>query len=160
MEWKSLFAMQEKLDRYIEEKQQLEDHDLFDRKVMALLVELGELANETRCFKFWSKKKASEKSVILEEYVDGLHFILSLGLELGVRYEPKSVKDGEDLTTEFHNTFENIVAFKTNASEHYYQEMFNQFLKLGMGLGFSEHDIVKAYCDKNNVNYERQDTGY
>ena len=54
------------------------------RKMLALLVEIGELANETRCFKYWSNKPASEREVILEEYVDGLHFILSIGIDLGI----------------------------------------------------------------------------
>ncbi len=66
------------------------EHDLQPKKIvkkkkmLALLVEIGELANETRCFKYWSNKPASEREVILEEYVDGLHFILSIGIDLGI----------------------------------------------------------------------------
>ncbi len=75
--------MQQALDSHIEEKHQLQNEDLFTRKTLALLVEIGELANETRCFKFWSVKPASEKQVVLEEFVDGIHFILSLGIECG-----------------------------------------------------------------------------
>jgi dimeric dUTPase (all-alpha-NTP-PPase superfamily) len=41
---------------------------------------MGELANEVRCFKFWSYKLPSEEKVILEEYVDGIHFITSLAI--------------------------------------------------------------------------------
>src|SRR5688500_20051556 len=55
--------------------------DVFREKCLALLVELGELANETRCFKFRSKKPRNDDSVLLEEYVDNRHFRLSLGLE-------------------------------------------------------------------------------
>ena len=83
MQLEKLFRVQQALDQHIEEKHELQNEDLFARKVLALLVELGELANETRCFKFWSIKPSSEKSVILEEYVDGIHFILSLGIECG-----------------------------------------------------------------------------
>jgi len=86
MNVEKLYSMQYALDTHIEEKHGLKE-DLFNRKMLALLVELGELANETRCFKFWSLKAASEKAVILEEFVDGVHFILSLGLESGFRYE-------------------------------------------------------------------------
>ena len=56
----------------------LEDKDLEENKILALLVEISELANETRCFKHWSKKGPSEESVLLEEYVDSLHFFLSI----------------------------------------------------------------------------------
>ncbi|WP_345840755.1 dUTP diphosphatase [Bacillus sp. P14.5] len=58
-----LFQMQKALDTYIEKEHGLEEADLFQEKTMALLVEVGELANETRCFKFWSKKPASEKTL-------------------------------------------------------------------------------------------------
>ena len=47
---------------------------------MALLVE-RELANETRSFKFWSTKGPSANEIILEEYVDSIHFLLSLLIE-------------------------------------------------------------------------------
>ena len=40
------------------------------KRVLALLVEIAELANETRSFKYWSLKGASEKEVLIEEYVD------------------------------------------------------------------------------------------
>lgn len=57
LDWGILFSKQEKLDQYIIENHQLHDQDLFEEKMLALLVELGELANETRCFKFWSEKR-------------------------------------------------------------------------------------------------------
>lgn len=79
----TLFKMQKALDSHIESQHGLQNEDLFERKVLALLVEIGELANETRCFKFWSVKPSSERNVILEEFVDGVHFILSLGIECG-----------------------------------------------------------------------------
>lgn len=40
------------------------------------MVELGELANETRCFKFWSTRQTGEKNRVLEEYIDCLFMIL------------------------------------------------------------------------------------
>src|SRR5690625_6269037 len=83
MDWTTLFSMQETLDKHIIDNHQLQQKDLMEEKYLALLVELGELANETRCFKFWSTKPASARKKILEEYVDGVHFILSLGIEKG-----------------------------------------------------------------------------
>ncbi len=80
MELKTLFTMQRELDAYIQKSQSVKE-DVFKEKGLALLVELAELANETRCFKFWSAKGPSEREVILEEYVDSIHFILSLGIE-------------------------------------------------------------------------------
>src|SRR5699024_7652437 len=81
MNWKLLFEKQVELDAYITNNHDLSGSDLFEKKILALFVELGELANETRCFKFWSMKERNSNSVILEEYVDNIHFLLSLGLE-------------------------------------------------------------------------------
>ena len=81
-----LFSLQRELDNRIVQEHELEGQNLFEKKLLALMVEVGELANETRCFKYWSKKAPSPKETILEEYVDGIHFILSLGLELGVTH--------------------------------------------------------------------------
>ena len=78
MNVKRLSEMQEVLDDRIIKEHQLEDKNLEENKIFALLVEISELANETRCFKHWSKKGPSEESVILEEYVDSLHFFLSI----------------------------------------------------------------------------------
>jgi len=162
MNWDKLYSMQQQLDHYIEENHQLIDKDLFQQKCLALLVELGELANETRCFKFWSSKPGNEKSVILEEYVDGVHFILSLGLETGYRYTGKGkiepVKNSE--TVLFNDVFSACVSFKNNTSKENYENLFVTYLQLGHLLGFSEEDIQYAYFKKNEINYERQNQGY
>src|SRR5690625_3584703 len=116
MNLEKLFEIQAELDKRIVEKHGLQNEDLLDKKILALQVELGELANEWRGFKFWSEDqepnicdlpkgtctcrdcemyycdKVHESTVeaknlyvnpLLEEYVDCLHFILSIGLEIG-----------------------------------------------------------------------------
>ena len=80
----TLFQEQFKLDKTIQEKHQVTYQDTLIKRILALLVELGECLNETRSFKFWSYKKPSPNEVILEEYVDALHFYLSLGLCLNI----------------------------------------------------------------------------
>ncbi|WP_313800720.1 dUTP diphosphatase [Cytobacillus sp.] len=163
MNYQKLFAMQKGLDQHIESQHQLENEDLFDRKILALLVELGELANETRCFKFWSVKPSSSKETILEEFVDGVHFILSLGLECGFEQkidfiEKKEVE--ESINDQFLIVFEKVSQFKKCKCLEKYQELFQAYIHLGELLGFHAEDIEKAYMDKNEVNYQRQKEGY
>ena len=81
MDLLQLFKLQKLDDRIA--KNMTYNRKIVKRKMLALLVEIGELANETRCFKYWSNKPASEREVILEEY-GGLHFILSIGIDLGI----------------------------------------------------------------------------
>lgn len=161
MNWEQLFQMQRQLDTYIQNNHQLVANELFDRKVLALLVEIGELANETRCFKFWSKKAASEENVILEEYVDGLHFILSLGIDQGLEMDVVTISsiDG-DTTSLFLELYQSVQTFRAETNEANYRYLFGVFIRLGQVLGFSEKAIMQAYIDKNEVNFERQDQNY
>ncbi|HLR41042.1 MAG TPA: dUTP diphosphatase [Virgibacillus sp.] len=161
MDWNTLFTMQAALDKYIEENNDLANTDIFEAKYLALLVELGELANETRCFKFWSKKPGSDRAVILEEFVDNLHFILSLGIEKEYRFEGKGLENVTLTQTEqFTNTFAACVHFKQEPTKHNYEQLFTDYLQLGSLLGFNEAEIQEAYFKKNKINYERQNQGY
>lgn len=157
-----LFELQKELDRRIEKEHSLEQADLMDKKILALLVELGELANETRCFKFWSKKPAAERNVILEEYVDGIHFILSIGIDLNVQNDVKllPVEGSRELVDQFHAVFSSINKFHHNQTLKSYQKLFDAYILLGGLLGFSLEEIEKAYKMKNEVNHQRQDQGY
>lgn len=163
MNYQKLFAMQKGLDEHIETKHQLQDEDLFERKVLALLVELGELANETRCFKFWSLKPSSPRETVLEEYVDGIHFILSLGLVCGFEKESEflgEVTGKDSINDQFLFVFEIISKFKNSKTLKDYKELFQAYIYLGELLGFTAKAIERAYVQKNEVNYERQQQGY
>ncbi|PLT31204.1 dUTP diphosphatase [Peribacillus deserti] len=164
MNYDQLFALQKSLDLHIETMHGLRKEELFDKKVLALLVEVGELANETRCFKFWSLKKSSPREVILEEYADGIHFILSLGITKSYEHIGPDMDEAEnrdcDMTSQFLTVYKSINTFKEDPSEQVYKEMFTQYAKLGHLLGFSFADIETFYMDKNKVNYERQQQGY
>lgn len=161
MDWTTLFSMQQTLDHHIKTKHRLTDKNLLEERHLALLVELGELANETRCFKFWSTKPASDTAAILEEYVDGIHFILSLGLESGYSYN-KALEDqvNGSLTEQFNEVFNKCITFRNDPTQINYEILFTTYLQLGVMLGFSEEDIQTAYVKKNEVNFKRQHQGY
>lgn len=154
--------MQKELDQRIETKHQLQNERLLERKVLALLVEIGELANETRCFKFWSLKPPSKEEVILEEYVDGLHFLLSIGLELHMSdiNDMVPTKSNESLTNQFLTIYHEASLLKENLSVNTYLHLFQLYLNLGLSLGFTMNQIYDAYVSKNEINHERQNQGY
>lgn len=161
MNWSKLFTLQHELDSRIMKEHQLTGNFLSER-LLALQVEIGELANETRCFKYWSVKPPSEREKILEEYVDGIHFILSLGLTLGFEtYTPKRSKRNEKgMVEQFLTIFHCISQLYADQSAEAYVELFSGYIVLGSMLGFSEQEIEDAYLEKNLVNHERQDKGY
>ncbi|ANU25699.1 dUTP diphosphatase [Planococcus versutus] len=161
MKLQELFKMQAELDHFIQSNQNITE-DVFRKKGLSLLVELAELANETRCFKFWSSKKASERSVILEEYVDSIHFLLSLGIEKDLNTlenwpEPISEKD---LTELFLQTQYAIQAFLKNYSMSNYMEIWSCYGGIAVALEFSYDEVLDAYMKKNKTNYDRQNEGY
>lgn len=161
MNLNKLFQLQHNLDERIIVEHNLHKESLFSKKVLALQVEISELANETRCFKFWSNKGPSNKNIILEEYVDCLHFILSLGLEKNyVNLKPIIRDDDNDLTETFINIYIDINDFVVCSSKDNYKTLFEDFLCLGKNLGFTSEEVENAYLEKNNINHQRQDTGY
>jgi dimeric dUTPase (all-alpha-NTP-PPase superfamily) len=163
MRLEKLFAMQQALDQHIEKKHGLQDEDLFNRKVLALLVEIGELANETRCFKFWSVKPPSGKKVILEEFVDGVHFILSLGIECDFQKQALSINNvptALSVTEQFLLINERVIRFQNSKSVTNYIALFEGYIQLSMLLGITYEEMEQAYFDKNEVNYQRQQNNY
>ena len=161
MKLEKLFSMQKELDRFIQTNRQVEQ-DVFREKGLALLVELSELANETRCFKFWSLKGASEREVILEEYVDSIHFLLSLGIESKLEmleHWPQPVQP-QSLTELFLGTQRAILDFLDEGSMGDYQKVWSWYGALAVALDFSYDEVLGAYVKKNEENYERQREGY
>lgn len=162
MNFKKLFTLQKQLDDRIVREHNLEGEDLFENKLLALKVEVGELANETRCFKYWSKKAPSPKETVLEEYVDGIHFILSLGLELGYNEGAIPTESDEHLTAvkAFHDVYRAIERVAIEKQEDAYLQLIERYLVLGDRIGLSIDEIDQAYLKKNEVNHNRQDHGY
>lgn len=162
MQFSKLFSMQRELDCKIQMQHNLANENLIEKKVLALLVEIGELANETRCFKFWSLKPASDRETILEEFVDGVHFILSLGIELGLEgeLEVKRGHSSDSETDQFLAVFAAVSDFRKKQNKDTYLAVFGEYLYLGELLGFSGEEVERAYVKKNEINHERQKQGY
>ncbi|RQW19879.1 hypothetical protein EH196_06960 [Bacillus sp. C1-1] len=177
-----LFQIQKELDQKIVNNKELEGWDLLPERVLALQVELGECANEWRGFKFWSEdqepRRYKEKEVLingvvtgvdtdplLEEYVDCLHFVLSIGLYGG--FDQMNLNIGaveglkrKDIVTQFNYLFQKIGDFSSITNHNNYMYILPLFIGLGEMLGFTWNEIEQAYLDKNKINHERQANGY
>lgn len=131
-------------------------------RILALQVELAEMANETRCFKYWSQQEAAEKAVILEEYGDGIHFLLSLGIDLQDQslYIENAAVESEELTTVILKVFSRVNELQNNFSLENYYAAFRAYLDVGELLGFNAEEIEEYYLLKNQKNHERQDNNY
>lgn len=238
MDLTKLFETQRKLDTEIERKHPAAPgEDRLAKRILALQVELGELANEWRGFKFWSKNQQPSRSIkttdganehnaveyfcgnceerfkpedkilidlfgniseecqacsegnlyafrhknpLLEEYVDCLHFILSIGNSHAMQYGAfipiysglktyQPIKY-ETIPKQFNYLYLNIAYLMDctcdceigNNSEidDEYEQVFRLFIALGEMLGFTWEQIETAYMNKNQINHERQANGY
>jgi dimeric dUTPase (all-alpha-NTP-PPase superfamily) len=206
MNLSKLFELQRQLDEHImNEHPELRGKDNLQWKVLALQVELGELANEWRGFKKWSHDQEPRtkvkipcrwcsgegegyfcgneytgqkeqciycegtgvervKNPLLEEYVDCLHFVLSIGLDIEVSDEDIEIalEIKENQTSQ--STFDQFVLVMHWANsmhdDNYYHELLASFTVLGEMLGFTWEQIEEAYMKKNKKNHQRQDEGY
>lgn len=185
MNLQKLFEAQRVLDEHIlNEHPVQENENRLEKKILALQVELGECANEWRGFKFWSTDQEPRTrkyltdyteqdshlgvgavwvNPLLEEYVDCLHFILSIGLELDVR--PNLEWDDichydDDITNLFLDFNIKIQDLRHWESDDSWIELFEDFYILGKMLGFTWEEIEQAYFEKNQINHQRQNHGY
>jgi dimeric dUTPase (all-alpha-NTP-PPase superfamily) len=168
MNLSKLFELQRELDERIVREKGVEGQDLLPMKILALQVELGELANEWRGFKYWSNDREpcrvrfvynesqdeyEQHDPLLEEYVDCLHFILSIGLTLGQdkREELPELldiqKDIDDTLTAFAECFNRVSDLQMfrDTVDFDWVDLMRTFIRLGKLLGFTWDEIEQAY---------------
>ena len=152
-----LFIAQGKLDATIAENHGISYKTTRHRRLMACLVEIGELANATRCFKYWSNKGPEADDIVLDEYADGLHFFLSLGTS---KRSYNITKHEDNLTDQFLMVYHRLDEFRKKQDDSSYIKAFQAFLNLLPLLGYKWKQLEAAYYKKLGVNYNRQETNY
>jgi dimeric dUTPase (all-alpha-NTP-PPase superfamily) len=110
---------------------------------------------------------------LLEEYIDCLHFILSIGNAIITNPKFDHDDDFEYLhennihiftkdtpLEQFAEIFNSISEFRVNNDLEIYQDVFLYMIGLSVLLGFTWEQIEQAYTDKWNINKQRQENGY
>jgi len=157
-----LFIVQKLLDKRIVDEHKLHGQDLLPKKILALKVELGELANELpETFKFWSNK-INDYEKALNEFVDGLHFILSIGNDLEINISLYTILPFKHKTIldQFSRTYYVISDLEHDPSQDELITVLQYLLGLGEMLGFTWSEIEQAYYTKNAINHQRQTDHY
>lgn len=213
MTLQKIIDAQKTLDERIIKDKGLESKELPPNTFLALKVELAEFANEGRWFKHWSNDQeprgeqdcktcggsgdmftfkdckecngTGKTNKILEEFVDAVHFFVSIANQKGWEdslwvYEEQLDPDefNGDLTSWFLEmdyflsmayirvfTEEEEAKCKDSFgylnNEYCFRTAWILFLNIGMnGFGFTWEQIEAAYFEKNKVNHERQNAGY
>ena len=156
-----MYQKQYELDLEIANNHHITYEETKEKRLLALLVELGEFANATRTFKFWSFKPSESKERVLDEFADGLHFLLSLGLAYNFKLDTVEVEsDEKDLTAAILKAYDDINDFYLERTMAMYAKMFVGYLKILATLGYTWQDAYDAYFLKLEENHHRQETNY
>ena len=166
MDLYKLFEAQKILDGAILEEKKPEG-GLLEKKIVAAQVEFAEFLNETRVFKFWSNKRA-DTSKVLEESADHLHFLLSIGLELGFNKDfrvinaiERSFKPPQYTHNEIISEIQTYISMLNKIRDlHVYIAAFRQYLNIISHFGIDGIDLEREYYRKNKINHKRQAEGY
>jgi len=172
---------QKKLDAFIHQENGLEMKDTFFLRKIALLVEIGETANELKSFKYWKKNKSINLEKVQEELVDCLHFFLSLAncsqINFSEYFSPKIEKNlnKSRLLLTIFRISANLSWIKELKEEKIREaweekkrknEKFNYyrwlsvFEKLCQQIDFDEKKLLEVYSRKNGENRQRQLENY
>ncbi len=156
-----IYKKQIDLDKYIFEKNNLSSKETYEKRKISFLVELGEFANEVRTFKFWSKKTMSKDKIVIEEFIDGLHFIVSVGVDMNNKDWKIEIKDNKkDFNEQLMQTYVLFIKYAKTDDLDDYQKALKSFITLGAILNFTYEKMFQAYLLKNEENIRRQDTNY
>ena len=102
----------------------------------------------------------SEKNPLLEEYVDTLHFALSIANDLGYHEHEYIKTQPRDLNELVIGTTNLATIIPMSRSKEHVSTLINNIIAFGYQLGFTEKDVIEAYYEKNKENHERQENGY
>jgi dimeric dUTPase (all-alpha-NTP-PPase superfamily) len=145
MNLEKLYVFQKKLDSQMQDKFGVQAKLLLPQKLLALQVKVGELANETQCFKFWVSKKSVVRRRILEKYRECLYTVLSIGIEKGFDVAEFEVKEVEyELTEQFLNLYIDINDFMVCSSKDNYITLIEDLLGFTLTFDFTDDDILNC----------------
>ncbi|PFH81647.1 dUTPase [Bacillus cereus] len=172
---RELLDMQKELDKRIDYHGQ----DRIELKFYALNVEINEAWNETKSFKYWSTKfKEPDENNLLEELVDGLHFLLSIVLDLNAstrsahnyigcfKYAKMCTMNIYSVNRLFEMWIKEVFKAKKQWVVYRFfpvselRKMFGIFFRICYLYGFTYKDVIQAYKEKNEENFKRQASGY
>lgn len=155
-----LFTKQKQLDEHIVKEKGLHGQDLLKKKTVALICELYECVNEfPAIFKFWSNKPNNREDGLVE-FIDVIHFSISIANDLGYTSHKYIKTTGTDLNDLVLGITNIATIIPQSREKHHIATLVNSVIQLGYQLGFDEEQVIEAYHAKNKENHHRQESGY
>lgn len=165
MELNELFEIQEIIENKIKKLSDIEENsvgeeNVFDLKFLALQVKTSDIANLTKCYKYYKIKRNIPKEKIIVRYIEAIKFLLSIGNshEFNVINKDSidSIEKTDNVIKLLSNIFNEIVDLKKSVkckdyvnSLSIYIRLFARYVNLGECLGLSFEEVYDYYV-KNN----------
>ena len=128
------------------------DIEMVKKNKLELLVEIGELANETRYFKYWSNKPI-DMQLVKEEYADCIIITLYFFNIMKISLDEEFIKiDNYNKVDIFGRLYKLASDFYYNNERNIIKEIFVTIINLGYLIGFNDDDIINACMAKINKN--------
>lgn len=118
-----------------------------DQKILAFVHDLSIIAEDSRCYLFWEKEDSINHEQLLEDYIEGLTMLMSIGYELRI----DNIKNYNELPSKisiidlFFKIYNEILSVKNDYDSRIYQDTIDDFFTLGFLLGIKVEEIVDAY---------------
>lgn len=162
MDIKKMLKAQKELDKANMKKSGLNEYPL-EMVQTAYRVELGELLQEWKQFKFWKINKGEiDRDKMLEEWADCMHFALSLELfvveKLEVNFANKDYTKSLNLKIRYLD--KNDIYETLDSCYEINSTILNDTIALGLKLNYTLEELDEAYWRKNKINWERIEGGY
>ena len=130
------------------------DKDMFKKNKLELIVEIAEFANETKCFKYWTKKKMN-KELVLEEFADCIIMTLCLYHYYNLELSDTKYFLLDDINDTFGRLFTLSSTLYFTDDTNSLKEILFQLVNLTSKLGLTNDELVEACLSKINKDTER-----
>ena len=150
----NLFEIESKSNDNLIIDSNLSEYKILARKHVQIHIAMSDLANETKCYQYWvGDEKTLNDDTILKKYIYCLKLIISLGIYNSYdNIEDIDIEPSECcLSDQFLNLYIDINDLVISPSEDHFITLMEDFLSLGISLGFTEKLITDSYS-----NHEQQ----
>ena len=146
----NLFEIESKFTNNLIIDSNLSEYKIIARKHVQLHIAVSDLASETKCYQYWINDKVTlNDEAILDKYINCLRQIISLGIYNSYNdIESIDVEPSEYcLSDQFLNLYIDINDLVISPSKDHYITLAEDFLSLGISLGFTEK-LIKDHFSK------------
>lgn len=161
-QYNDIYNRNKRLDDIFMNKYMDTEDKYYEKNCLELIVELCELANESKFFKYWTVKKPN-KELVLEEYADSLLMVLYMFNTYNVdTVSTIDVDISDDILEEFNVIIRMCTSLmkSENITDMYLKEIFTRLIHIGKLLGLNNNEIVDACYKKIIKKEERLSSDY